>query len=131
MKNLLDPNVKEEIFQRIEKLSPNAKSSWGKMNVNQGLRHMKDALLIPVGDLNPTLVNPPKMPKWLLKFFLLNMKPPKEAAETFKEINMVANNISIAISPLLHNIVTVLMCNSRFSGSRNPVVITHNQLIGK
>ena len=92
MKNILDSQTKEKIFQRIDKLSPQAKAKWGKMNVNQGLRHMSMGLLIPTGELNPTPVNPPKIPKWLMKFFLLNMKPPKERAETFKEMNMVANN---------------------------------------
>src|SRR5664279_5111358 len=48
---------------------------------------------IPTGKLNPTLAKAPPMPKWLLKFFLLNVKPPKERAETFKEINTVANNM--------------------------------------
>lgn len=93
MKNLLDKQTKEEILERIDKLTPETKALWGKMKVNQNLRHLNDALLIPLNELDPTLVNPPKIPKWLLKFFLLNAKPPKEKAETFKEINMVANNI--------------------------------------
>ena len=94
MKNILDPKTKEEIIQRIDKLSPQAKAQWGKMNVNQGLRHMSMALQIPTGELDPTLVNPPKIPRWLMRFFLLNMKPPKERAETYKEMNMVTNNIN-------------------------------------
>ena len=93
MKNLLDPNVKQEIIKRIDSLTPNAKAQWGKMNVNQGLRHMTMAFDIGNGLLNPTVVKAPPMPKWLMKYFLLNMKPPKARAETFKEINMVANNI--------------------------------------
>jgi hypothetical protein len=36
------------------------------------------------------------MPKWLLKYFLINVKPPKGKAETFREMNMVANNINPA-----------------------------------
>jgi len=34
------------------------------------------------------------MPKWLLKFFLLNAKPPKGKAETFLEMNTVENNVN-------------------------------------
>ena len=49
---------------------------------------------IPPGKLDPTVAKAPPMPKWLLKFFLLNMKPPKGGAETFKEMNMVGNNIN-------------------------------------
>ena len=94
MKNLLEQNTKTEILERIDKLTPQTKAVWGKMNVNQGLRHMAMAFFIPTGELDPTPVNPPKMPKWLLKFFLLNVKPPKGGAETFKEMNMVTNGIN-------------------------------------
>ena len=93
MKNLLLPDVKDEILSRIDRLQPNTPAFWGKMNVRQGMRHMQMAFDIPSGQLNPTPVNPPAMPKWLLKFFLLNMKPPKARAETFKEMNMVGNGI--------------------------------------
>lgn len=94
MKNLFDPSVKEELLARLEKLQPGARALWGKMNVNQGLRHMTMAFDIPTGKLDPTLSKAPPIPKWLLKFFLLNMKPPKEKAETFIEINTVANGIN-------------------------------------
>jgi hypothetical protein len=49
---------------------------------------------IAAGKLDPTPVKVPPIPKWLFKFFLLNARPPKEKAETFKELNMVANNIN-------------------------------------
>lgn len=96
MKNLFDPKVKEEVLSRIDKLEPGAIALWGKMNVNQGLRHMSLALDIPTGKLDPTLARVPPFPRWLLKFFLLNVKPPKEKAETFTEINMINNNINPA-----------------------------------
>ncbi len=94
MKNLLDENVKKEIISRIDKLSPTSKALWGKMNVNQGLRHMSMSLDIPTGNLNPTLGKVPPLPKWLMKFFLLNAKIPKEKGVTFSELNTVSNNIN-------------------------------------
>ena len=96
MKNLFDEGVKKEILARIDSLQPETKALWGKMNVNQVLRHMALAFDIPPGTLDPTVDKAPPMPKWLLKFFLLNMKPPKAQAETFKEMNMVSNNINPA-----------------------------------
>jgi hypothetical protein len=96
MKNLLHPETKSEILSRIDALHPQSKPVWGKMNVNQNMRHLALALDIPLGALDPTIVKLPPMPKWLLKFFLLNTKPPKEAAETFVELNMVGNNIDPA-----------------------------------
>lgn len=94
MKNLFDPAVKKELLARIDKLTPNSKALWGKMNVTQNLRHMSMAFDIATGKLNPTLAKIPPIPKWLLKFFLLNAKPPKEKAETFVEMNTVANGIN-------------------------------------
>jgi Protein of unknown function (DUF1569) len=94
MKNLFDPKVKEDILSRIDKLEPDSKALWGKMNVNQGLRHMSMAFDISTGKLDPTISKAPPMPKWLLKFFLLNARPPKERAETFKEMNTVSNGIN-------------------------------------
>ena len=94
MKNLFDTTTKNEIINRIDSLKPNTPAQWGKMNVNQSLRHMSMALDIPTGVLDPTVAKVPPMPKWLFKFFLLNTKAPKEKAETFLEINTVNNNIN-------------------------------------
>ena len=96
MKNLLQPAAQQELLARIDKLTPQTKAVWGKMNVNQGLRHMTVAFEIPIGELNPTPAKVPPMPKWLMKLFLLEMKPPKERAETFEEMNMVKRNINPA-----------------------------------
>ena len=93
MKNLFDEATKAEILKRIDQLGPEAKAQWGKMNVNQSLRHMAMALEIPTGAIDPTPAAPVTMPKWLLKFFLLNMAPPKAKVETFLEINTVTRKI--------------------------------------
>lgn len=97
MKNLLHPPVKQEILTRIDALTPESKALWGKMNINQNLRHLTLSLGIPLGAIDPTVSKAPPMPKWLFKFFLLNMQPPKAQAETFREINMVANNVNPAV----------------------------------
>src|ERR1700753_1620184 len=94
MKNLSNPVVKEEIFSRINKITPDAKAHWGKMNVNQNHRHLSMSFDIPTGKLDPTPGKFPPIPKWLFKFFLLNTKPPKARAETFKEIDVVKNGIN-------------------------------------
>lgn len=38
-KNLFQSETRAEIISRIDSLKPDAKSQWGKMNVNQMLRH--------------------------------------------------------------------------------------------
>jgi hypothetical protein len=94
MKNLFNPTVKEEILSRVNKLTPTTKAQWGKMNVNQSLRHLAMCFDISTGKLDPTPVKAPALPKWLFKLILLNAKPPKEKAETYQETNTVANNIN-------------------------------------
>ncbi|MCB9224963.1 MAG: hypothetical protein H6582_12335 [Crocinitomicaceae bacterium] len=93
MKNFFDQAVKNSIQARIDKLSPESKALWGKMNVNQAMLHMQMALEVPIGKIDPSPSDVPKVPKWLLRFFLLKVKAPKGKANTFKELNMVDNKI--------------------------------------
>src|SRR5580765_2461204 len=92
MKNILHPSAKEEILLRIDKISPDSKALWGRMNSAQVLRHMTMAFQIPMKELTVT-TRSPKPPKWLMRFFLLNLKPPKARAQTFPEIDLVKNGI--------------------------------------
>ncbi|HEY1871027.1 MAG TPA: DUF1569 domain-containing protein [Chitinophagaceae bacterium] len=45
LKDLYDPAVKQEVINRINKLSPDSKPQWGKMNVSQMLAHLQ----MPIG----------------------------------------------------------------------------------
>ena len=45
VKNIFDPTVKQEIIDRINKLNPESKALWGKMNVAQMLAHLQ----VPIG----------------------------------------------------------------------------------
>jgi hypothetical protein len=45
VKNLFDSAVKREIIDRINKLTPDSKALWGKMNVGQMLAHVQ----VPIG----------------------------------------------------------------------------------
>ena len=127
MKNLFNEADKQEILRRIDTLTPQSKALWGKMNVNQCLRHMTMAFDIPTGKLDPTPLKLPPMPKWLFKFFLLNTKPPKERAETFKEINMVANNIN----PVEFEIEKNNLKNAVEKFSLSTSLIPENKIAGK
>ena len=127
MQNLLHDSAKQEILARIDKLTPASKAQWGKMNVNQGLRHMSMAFDISSGILDPTVSRVPGMPRWLLKFFLLNAKPPRERAETFKEINMVANNVNPTDFEAEKNKLKSAVTNFTTSSS----LIPENKLVGK
>jgi hypothetical protein len=45
IKNLFDSAVKQDIVDRINKLTPQSQAQWGKMNVSQMLAHVQ----VPVG----------------------------------------------------------------------------------
>ena len=52
MKSLFDPGVTREMIDRINKLTPDTKSLWGKMTVAQMLAHMQPPLKIALGEQN-------------------------------------------------------------------------------
>ena len=53
VKNLFDPVVKQEIVDRINKLSPDSQRQWGKMDVSQMLAHLQPAIRIAYGTHQP------------------------------------------------------------------------------
>ncbi len=94
-KNLIQQEVRNELLTRVNSLTPGSQKQWGKMNVNQMLRHTHDGLLMAYG----TIKSAPKgnaVSKALMRFIIFNtdMATPKEKADTFPELNMVENNIN-------------------------------------
>ncbi len=53
VKNLFEPAVKQEIIDRIIKLTPQTKQLWGKMNVSQMLAHIQMPIKIAYGTHRP------------------------------------------------------------------------------
>jgi len=51
MKSIFNEADKNEILQRIEKLTPDSKALWGKMNVSQMLAHATLAAKFPTGEV--------------------------------------------------------------------------------
>src|SRR5688572_18270836 len=49
VKNLFDPVVKQEILNRINKLTPESQRQWGKMDVAQMLAHCQMPLGVAIG----------------------------------------------------------------------------------
>jgi len=44
MKNIINPQDKAEIIARIQKLTPESKALWGKMNAGGAMCHLNDQL---------------------------------------------------------------------------------------
>ncbi|MBS4043326.1 MAG: DUF1569 domain-containing protein [Chitinophagaceae bacterium] len=85
MPSLFEPNISTEIISRIEKLSPQSKALWGKMNVAQMLHHTSMALGTATGDV---VLKPPfifKIIAPLIKKKVMEQKPYNEGLPTAKE----------------------------------------------
>ena len=94
-KNLLQPETRAEIIARIDKLSPEAKSRWGKMNVNQMLWHTNNGLKSALGEFVTTKEKPSAFKSAIMRFFIMktDFPTPKAKAETFAEMNTVSLGI--------------------------------------
>ena len=53
VKNLFDTSVKQEILDRINKLTSQTQRQWGKMNVSQMLAHVQMPIRIAFGTHQP------------------------------------------------------------------------------
>jgi hypothetical protein len=53
IKNLFEPAVKQEIIERINKLTPSTEHQWGKMNVSQMLAHVQLPIKTAYGTHQP------------------------------------------------------------------------------
>jgi hypothetical protein len=76
MKNIFDPQVHEELIDRINQLTPESKPNWGKMSVDQMLAHCCVAYEMAYTDKHP---KPNGFVRFLLKTFVkkgvVNEKP--------------------------------------------------------
>ena len=88
VKNLFDPRVKQDIIDRINKLTPESKALWGKMNVGQMLAHCQMPIGVAFGEHQLkgsfllTLIGP------LFKSVLYNEKPYKRSLPTDRSFVM-------------------------------------------
>lgn len=84
IKNLYDASVKQEIIERINKLSPDSQRKWGKMDVAQMLAHLQKQIEVAYGT---RIVKGNLLMKLLVPLFkksLYNDKPWKNGLPTEK-----------------------------------------------
>lgn len=93
-KNLINPADKNYMLSRIDKLIPDTPALWGKMNVNQMLRHVSDGIRIAYGEVKVTAKSNFVTQTFMRWAILAGTPPPKGKAKTFPEIDMVENNVN-------------------------------------
>jgi hypothetical protein len=89
VKNLFDPLVKEDILNRINKLTLQSQPQWGKMNVGQMLAHLQQPIGVAEGRhiLRRTLFGRIVGP--MVKSMIYNEKPFKHNLPTDKSFVMI------------------------------------------
>ncbi|MDB4908200.1 MAG: hypothetical protein JWO05_2984 [Gemmatimonadetes bacterium] len=87
MKNLYDPAVVEEIRERIDRLWPDTKPLWGRMNVAQAFAHLAMAMENALG-----MTALPRHPLgrliggWVKRSMLVHGKPMARNAKTHPSV---------------------------------------------
>jgi Protein of unknown function (DUF1569) len=89
MKNLFQPETVEEIKQRIEKLHPDSKRLWGKMEVAQMLAHCTAALEVAAGQKFPPRMFIGRILGPFIKPVFTNEKPFKKNTPTDKSFLVI------------------------------------------
>jgi hypothetical protein len=90
-KHLLQPEARAEMLARLDKLTPETKAKWGRMNVNQMLWHANHGLQIALGDVTTPGSKSNAITRALMRFVVLktDIPAPEGKAKTFDEIDTV------------------------------------------
>ena len=85
MKTLFDEASRRSLLARIDRVTPEAKAAWGKMNAEQMLCHIAEALKLGTGELTATPKNLPiRYPP--LKQLIIYLLPFPKGAPTAPEL---------------------------------------------
>ena len=82
MQNLFDAATYNNIAERMNKISPECESQWGKMNAAQMLAHCKEAFKVPLSDKPMPRMMLGLLLGWAIKSKLYNEDPWKKNLPT-------------------------------------------------
>lgn len=89
MKSLFQPEVLQEIKERIGHLRPNSQRQWGKMEVAQMLAHCSAAMEVAVGEKHPPRMFIGRIIGPFLKSAFSNEKPLRKNTPTDKSFLII------------------------------------------
>ncbi|MGB9070959.1 MAG: hypothetical protein WCC21_20520 [Candidatus Acidiferrales bacterium] len=72
MKTLSDPEARTEILERLQRVTPDCRRRWGRMNAHQMVCHLADSIRGVMGDVHVS-PGPGPLPRGILKFVALKM----------------------------------------------------------
>ena len=85
MKTIFDEQARQGLLARIDKLTPDCTPRWGKMNAEQMLAHLVEAMKLGTGDIQ---AKPRKTPfrRWPMQQLIIYLLPWPKGAPTAKEL---------------------------------------------
>jgi hypothetical protein len=89
MKTIFNEADKNELIQRIEKLTPQSQALWGKMNVSQMLAHCVEATKLPTGEIKTKFTPIQLLGGFFKKPFITGGKPFNKNSPTSPELKVV------------------------------------------
>ena len=82
MKTIFDPETKEDLLDRLGKLSPQSERQWGKMKPSQMMEHSARALDMAIGKKPMKQIFLGKALSWMFRKEFLGEKPFKQNRPT-------------------------------------------------
>ena len=89
MKTIFNEADKNELIQRIEKLAPESKALWGKMNVSQMMAHFTLSAEMSTGELKTKSSPMQFIGRLLKKTVIHNDKPFRKNSPTAQELTIL------------------------------------------
>lgn len=86
MKNLFEQETAREVLARVDRLRPESRPEWGKMDVAQMMAHCSITLDIASGRLNPPRIFVGRLIGGFFKSIYTNDKPFEKNGPTGKEL---------------------------------------------
>jgi hypothetical protein len=114
MKSIYDKAENAQIITRIESLTPSSKAIWGKMSVDQMMKHTNDAMIVAFGEKTLKI-------NFLMRFLGRMMKNSPTAPEFIYKENF---NFETVQKELIDNF-------SRFAFGHEAITVTDHPFWGK
>lgn len=92
---IFESTAAEEILQRTDRLSPDAKAMWGKMNAGQMMCHLADGLRMATGELKVADTSS-FLTRTVLKQLVLHVLPFPKNVPTLRELDQMRDGTPAA-----------------------------------
>jgi hypothetical protein len=89
MQSLFNSDTYFNTIRRLNKLTPDSKPLWGKMDAAQMFAHCKEVFKIPLSDVKPPRVLMGTLVGWMFKSKLYNDSPWKKNLPTSPEFKII------------------------------------------